>query len=82
MVKGIFLPEVTKDELISAINQQIGNEFLVLMTTAEAAALLGKNVKTISCYKAQGKLTDYSTANEHRKFSARQVLAIKREQEK
>lgn len=78
-MKGLILEDITKPELINAIKDTIGNEFLLLMTSAEAAALLGITIRTVADYKNSGRLTDHSTANEHRKFSARQVLKIKRE---
>ncbi|MDH5524547.1 MAG: MerR family transcriptional regulator [Desulfobulbaceae bacterium] len=77
-MKGLILEEITKPELLNAIEQTIGDSVLVLMTTAEAAALIGVNAKTVTDYKNRGILTDYSRANQHRKFSARQVLTLKR----
>jgi hypothetical protein len=77
-MKGIILEEVTKPELLNAIKQTVGDEFLLLMTSAEAAALLGVTIATIARYKTGGQLTDYSTENQHRKFSAKQVLQLKR----
>ena len=77
-MKGLILEDITKPELLNAIKETLCNEVLVLMTTAEAAALLGVTLKTVSQYKNTGKLTDYSTANQHKKFSAKQVLQIKR----
>ena len=75
---GVFFEGITKDELLNDVRQTIGDEVLVLMTTDEAAALLGCSHWTVTQYKNSGKLTDYSSSNNHQKFSAKQVLRLRR----
>ena len=77
-MRGVYFEEATQEDLINAIKETIVNEVLVLMTTDEVSALLGCSKATIASYKNQGILTDHSTHNEYRKFSAKQVLELKR----
>ena len=74
----LILRNCEKEELLSAITETLQDRVLNLMSTAEAADLLHVDVSTISKYKKIGLLTDYSVQNEHRKFSAAEVLNLRR----
>ena len=74
----MILKNIEKEELISAITNTIADHVLNLMSTSEAADLLQVDVATISKWKKIGLLTDYSHQNEHRKFSASEVLSLRR----
>ena len=74
----LILKNIEKEELISAITDTLGTHVLQLMTTQEAADLMQVSVKTVIQYKNTGLLTDYSRKNEHRKFSAAEVLNLRR----
>ena len=78
MENCLILRNYEKEELISAITETVAGHVLNLMSTAEAADLLKVDVSTISKYKNLGLLTDYSQKNEHRKFSAAEVLNLRR----
>jgi len=78
MENCLILRDCKKEELISAITETLQDKVLNLMSTAEAANLLKVDVSTISKYKSAGLLTDYSVQNEHRKFSAAEVLKLRR----
>lgn len=74
----LILKNIEKEELISAITDTLGTHVLQLMTTQEAADLMQVSLKTVIQYKNTGLLTDYSRKNEHRKFSAAEVLNLRR----
>ena len=74
----LILRNCEKEELLSAITETLQDRVLNLMSTAEAADLLHVNISTISKYKKIGLLTDYSVQNENRKFSATEVLNLRR----
>ena len=78
MTKGLILENCEKEELLHAITETIAGHVLQLMSTSEAADLLNVSLTTIAEWKNVGLLTDYSKRNEHRKFSAAQVLELRR----
>lgn len=77
-MRGLILENCEKEELLSAITETVADHVLQLMTSQEAADLLKVSLTTIAEYKNVGVLTDYSRRNEHRKFSAAEVLKLRR----
>lgn len=76
--RSLILEYCRKEELLSAITETVADHVLQLMSSSEAADLLGIDLATIARWKEVGLLTDYSKRNEHRKFSAAEVLALHR----
>lgn len=79
--KGIYMEEASKDEFLTLVKTTMLDTSLVLLTAIESADLMRVNPGTISKMKAEGRLKDYSTRNEHRKFSASEVIALRRNKE-
>lgn len=77
-MKGVVLEDITKAELISAIQEAAIENSMVLITGTEAADLLKCTKQYIWKLKMAGKLTDYSLTNSQRKYSAREVVEMRR----
>lgn len=78
-MKGIVLENIEKDELLDAIRNTVTDSAMVLVIMSEAADIIGCSRQYVSILARNGKLRDYSRNNEHRKYSAREVLTIRRE---
>lgn len=82
-MNGIYFENVSKNEFYSLVQAEIQRSIEaagldMLVTTQEAARILGVSTDTVNNYKKRGKLTDHAQGAEHRKFSLREIINLKR----